>query len=287
MVAERLAGPLRPLCPVLKAAYTAGHPAVAPATVRLSQRRGGWLPTGVAWTMDEAAAADRRPPVGGPPRGSAPPALPDGRAEPPPRVRRHRPRRSCRASASLELDGGRVLSTACCGHHGRRPASCAEMSWYFGTTRPREHPMFLHPFPPAAPQVPGRLGVLASRGDASNYYHFLHDCLPRLGVLEQCPEVAPPDRWYVPGARRSSGSCSTSWASARRPDHRRREIPHVRAEHARRARAAERRGAQPAVGHRLPPRPAQAGRRRSDPGSAHLPAPPGQPPQPQVATRTR
>jgi capsular polysaccharide biosynthesis protein len=57
--------------------------------------------------------------------------------------------------------------------------------------------MYLHPFPAPPVQVPGRLGVLASRGDAV-YYHFLMDVLPRLGVLEQCPEVEPPDRWYVP-----------------------------------------------------------------------------------------
>jgi capsular polysaccharide biosynthesis protein len=72
-----------------------------------------------------------------------------------------------------------------------------EICWYFNTSRPSEHPMYLHPFPPAPRQVPGRLGVLASRGDRV-YYHFLMDVLPRLGVLEQCPEVAPPDRWYVP-----------------------------------------------------------------------------------------
>jgi capsular polysaccharide biosynthesis protein len=71
-----------------------------------------------------------------------------------------------------------------------------EVSWYFGTTRPREHPIFLHPHPPAPTYVPGRLGVLSSRGER-NYYHFLHDCLSRIGVLEQCPEAAPVDAWYV------------------------------------------------------------------------------------------
>jgi len=45
--------------------------------------------------------------------------------------------------------------------------------------------------------VGGRLGVLASRGDR-NYYHFLIDVLPRLGVLEQASGVEPPDIWYVP-----------------------------------------------------------------------------------------
>jgi capsular polysaccharide biosynthesis protein len=50
-------------------------------------------------------------------------------------------------------------------------------------------------------ETPGRLGVLASRGD-SNYYHFLIDVLPRLGVLEQARDVAPPDRWYAPAQAR-------------------------------------------------------------------------------------
>jgi capsular polysaccharide biosynthesis protein len=45
--------------------------------------------------------------------------------------------------------------------------------------------------------VAGRLGVLATRGDR-NYYHFLHDCLSRISVLDQCAEAAPVDRWYLP-----------------------------------------------------------------------------------------
>jgi capsular polysaccharide biosynthesis protein len=96
----------------------------------------------------------------------------------------------------LELDGGRVLQPHSVVITGDN-RFVREMSWYFGTTRPREHPIFLDPFPPPPTHVPGRLGVLASRGDV-NYYHFLHDCLPRIGVLEQCPDVAMPDRWYVP-----------------------------------------------------------------------------------------
>jgi capsular polysaccharide biosynthesis protein len=47
--------------------------------------------------------------------------------------------------------------------------------------------------------VEGRLGVLASRGD-HNYYHFLIDVMPRVGVLEQAPDIAPPARWYVPAS---------------------------------------------------------------------------------------
>jgi capsular polysaccharide biosynthesis protein len=45
--------------------------------------------------------------------------------------------------------------------------------------------------------VSGRLGVLANRGDF-NYCHVLLDVLPRLGVLERCPEIPFPKRWYAP-----------------------------------------------------------------------------------------
>jgi capsular polysaccharide biosynthesis protein len=76
-----------------------------------------------------------------------------------------------------------------------------EVSWYFGTTRPREHPVFLNPFPPPPAHINGRLGVLAQRGDG-NYYHFLMDVLTKVGVLEQAPTVAPPDVWYVPAQSR-------------------------------------------------------------------------------------
>ena len=38
-----------------KRAYTVGTRAVSPATVRMSRMRGGWLPSGVAETMEDAA----------------------------------------------------------------------------------------------------------------------------------------------------------------------------------------------------------------------------------------
>ena len=76
-----------------------------------------------------------------------------------------------------------------------------DVSWYFGTTRPREHPLFLQPRVGAPEHVPGRLGVLASRGDG-NYYHFLADVLARIGVLEQATGIDAPQRWYVPAQLR-------------------------------------------------------------------------------------
>ena len=191
----RLPPRLRPLFPYLKPAYVQATRAVAPATSRLSRWRNGYLPTGAVATMEEAAAS-----TGGrcetvrPAEVLARPARPDGwPADLPvtdpgdsinvPRV------------AAAELPGGRVL-----GPHRAVITGTGELleelSSYFGTTRPREHPLFVNPFPEPPLEVPGRLGVLASRGD-SNYYHFLHDVLPRIGVLEQST-IAAPDRWYVP-----------------------------------------------------------------------------------------
>ena len=99
-------------------------------------------------------------------------------------------------SMVAELPGGRVL-----GPHRAVITGAGdllqELSSYFGTKRPREHPLFLAPFPGPPHEVAGRLGVLASRGDF-NYYHFLIDVLPRIGVLEQAQRCDPPDKWYVP-----------------------------------------------------------------------------------------
>ncbi len=51
----RLSPRLRPMWPYLKPAYTQATRMVAPATVRASQLRGGYLPTGYVESMEEAA----------------------------------------------------------------------------------------------------------------------------------------------------------------------------------------------------------------------------------------
>ena len=222
----RLAPALRPYFRHLKRAYTVGTRAVAPASVRLSRARGGHLPTGVAWTMEDAAAdggrftlarpeevLHRTHPAGHP---HPDPVFTEALEEVVPRV------------GVLELDGGRVLQP-----HGvvvtGEGRLLQEQCWYFGTTRPREHPVFLHPFPPPPRAVPGRLGVLTTRGDG-NYYHFLHDALPRTAVLEQAAGVAPVDRWYVPRATRFQRELLDLWGI---PEDRvvdSAEVAHVRAE---------------------------------------------------------
>jgi hypothetical protein len=191
----RLSPRLRPLWPYLKPAYTQATRMVATATVRASQLRGGYLPKGYVETMEEAAAT-----TGGTCRTVRPPEMisrtvpqgtPDRSADYVPWLTEH-----VRRVAVAELPHGRVLSPHNAVITGNDDL-LVEVSLYFGTSRAREHPIFLHPFPGIPLEVGGRLGVLALQGD-SNYYHFVMDVLPRLGVLEQCPDVEPPDLWYAP-----------------------------------------------------------------------------------------
>jgi hypothetical protein len=183
--------------PYLKPAYTQATRMVAPVAVRASRLGGGSLPTGFVESMEEAATTTGgrcltvRPPemiTRTVPRGH-----PDHSDDYVPWLSEH-----VRRVAVAELPHGRVLSP----HSAVITANddlVVEVSLYFGTSRAREHPIFLHPFSGLPLEVGGRLGVLALQGDA-NYYHFFMDVLPRLGVLERCPAIAPPDLWYVPTA---------------------------------------------------------------------------------------
>lgn len=198
----RLPPRLRPLFPYLKPAYVHATRMLAPAAQRASRARGGQLPLGVAPTLEEAAQTSggrfvlARPAevVARPPIEGRPPNFPltdpsDGQ--------------SFDAIGVGELPRGRVLGPHRAIVDGR-DRLVQDVSWYFGTRRPREHPLFLNPFPPPPLSVEGRLAVLASRGDA-NYYHFLLDVIARIGVLEQAPAIAAPDRWYAaarPGFQR-------------------------------------------------------------------------------------
>jgi capsular polysaccharide biosynthesis protein len=97
--------------------------------------------------------------------------------------------------AVAELPRGRVMKP----HRvvvDSRGAMIEEFSSYWGTLNWRQHPMYWHPFPGRPEEVPGRLGVLAGRGDHSNY-HFLLEILPRLALMDT-PGVPKPDRWYAP-----------------------------------------------------------------------------------------
>lgn len=190
----RLPPRLRPLFPYLKPMYTRATGLVAPTSQWLSRVRDGQLPCGVVATLAEAAVStggryvEARPAevVERPPMLGVPADMPltdpsDGQ--------------SFDAIGVAELPGGRVLGP----HHAvisGRGDLVHEISWYFGTRRAREHPVFLNPFPGEPKHIDGRLGVLTARGDG-NYYHFLSDVIAKLGVLEQTPSVPMPDRWYV------------------------------------------------------------------------------------------
>jgi capsular polysaccharide biosynthesis protein len=102
--------------------------------------------------------------------------------------------------AVAELPKARVLGRSRALITGRDDL-VQELSHYFGTTHPRQHPIFAKPFTSPPHRLEGRVGLLASRGDV-NYYHFLIDVIPRLGVLEQAPQVERPAHWYVPAQTR-------------------------------------------------------------------------------------
>lgn len=195
----RLPPRLRPLFPYLKPAYVHATAVIAPATQRLSRARAGLLPTRVAQTLEEAARSSggrcvvarepeviERGTISGRPAGM--PLTDTGDGETVGRV------------AVAELPNGRVLGPHRAVITGEG-ALVHEVSWYFGTSKPREHPVFLNPFPPPPLRFDGRLGVLAQRGDG-NYYHFLMDVLTKVGVLEQASAIAMPEHWYVPAQAR-------------------------------------------------------------------------------------
>jgi hypothetical protein len=195
---RRLAGlppELRRFWPYAKRAYAHGITAIAPVSQRLSRVGGGYGPRSVARTVDDAVARgearmwivrneqriSRSLPRGVP---AAHPTFSTEAEEVIPRV------------AVAELAQGRALGPA---RAILTPSGAlvAELSPYFGTTGPLQHPVFLNPFPPTPTLVEGRVGVLAARGDVS-YYHFLLDVLPRLAMLDDHDGFSHEDRLYVP-----------------------------------------------------------------------------------------
>ncbi|HJQ41648.1 MAG TPA: glycosyltransferase 61 family protein [Jatrophihabitantaceae bacterium] len=191
----RLPAPLRPMWPYLKNGYVRATRAAAPVSMGLSRMRGNYLPTSIVETMEQAAASSggrcetaRPTEAANWPRAEGipdrHPAFAAVEGEVIPRV------------AVAELPGGRVLGSHRAVITGTG-SLVQEISRYFGTSHPRQHPLFLNPFPEPPLEVSGRLGVLATRGD-QNYYHFLVDAICRLGIMEQCPEIEAPDQWYVP-----------------------------------------------------------------------------------------
>lgn len=191
----RLPARLRRLWPLAKAVHTVSTGLASPVTSRVSHLFGRGLPIAVARTAQDAVA-------GG---GALYPAFPAEavtRALPEGQPAGHwrfaaTASKQIPATLTMELPGGRVLAPYAAVLTGDDHLVYS-VSSYFGTDRPGRHPMFWHPFTPAVQQVAGRLAVLTSRGDA-NYFHFLLDVLPRLGVLERSGRNA--ERFLVPYAR--------------------------------------------------------------------------------------
>lgn len=223
----RLPAPLRPMWPYLKTGYVHATRAAAPVSVQLSRMHRRYLPTSIVATMEEAAASTggrcvtvrptelaNWPAAEGLPANH--PAFAAAIDEAIPRV------------ALAELPGGRVLGmhrAVITGNGGL----VQDISRYFGTSHPRQHPLFLKPFPDPPLEVDGRLGVLATRGD-QNYYHFLVDAICRLAIMEQCPEIEPPDRWYVPASGKWQREILTMFGVAESAIIDADQHPHVRAE---------------------------------------------------------
>jgi capsular polysaccharide biosynthesis protein len=71
-----------------------------------------------------------------------------------------------------------------------------DVSPYFAIDEPRHHPIFRRLLLPEPEPVDGSVAVLATRGD-ENFYHFMLDTLPRLGLLEDTRPLDSLDRFVV------------------------------------------------------------------------------------------
>lgn len=192
----RLPPVLRPLWPYGKRAYTAATRAVAGPAMQLSRRRHGHLPLRIAETIAEAGASDASVTIHVvAPAAHVDRAVPHGVPSPPPTLLRET-HTDFDPQVVVDLPQGRVL-----GPH--RAVISGDGTFlhglvrYFGTIRAREHPMFLHPGVAGPQHHDAVVAGLASRGDG-NYYHFLHDVIARLSVLERWRDAPPIAGYYLP-----------------------------------------------------------------------------------------
>ena len=190
--------PLRPLWPYAKRAYTMATRVAAPATMRLSRLRGGYLPRRIVGSAGEAIACSRR-------AGTAcavVPAMTLTRRPSPGMPTRHfrfedNLRAELPAVGVSDLPGGRALCSRGVAIITGDGILVDELSPSHGTSRSTENPIFLRPFPPRPQVFDGTLGVLAGTSD-NNYCHFLMDIFPRMSLIERCHQVPAPEKWYAP-----------------------------------------------------------------------------------------
>lgn len=194
---SRLPHGLQPLWPVAKRVHRRSTSLLGPVHRRTSRLSAHPLPARATVTADETA---RREPaavrlhVGGPPeelRRPAPQGSPAGHWSFAARAAYDVPRRF-----TLEIAGGSVVGDYAA-HVTPGGLLDYETSTYFGIDGWRQHPLFLRRRLPDPLNVDGTVASLATRGSAGNYYHFLLDVLPRLGVLRECMPDGTPDAWYV------------------------------------------------------------------------------------------
>lgn len=193
----RLPGPLRPLFPVVKVGVVATTEVLSPMTRRLPgtadrptppRRTAASTPAYVAGHPDggvtcvtafDELQVTRPVPEG---RPAAHPAFGGGATVRIPPV------------VAARVAGGRAV-----GPYGAVVTAddtlLYDLSPYYGTFRPSQHPIFLRPQLPPARSLDGSVAVLTTRG-VDNYYHFVTDVLPRLEVMDRAGARA--DRYLVP-----------------------------------------------------------------------------------------
>jgi capsular polysaccharide biosynthesis protein len=194
----RLPAPLQPAFPQLKKAHRLATRRIGAVTRRTAVLAGDRaVPVTATETVEETAALEPDSAVlhpGGPGedlRRSMPVGTPPDHWFFAERLDFDVPRRF-----TLELTGGSVIGNYAA-HLTRGGVLDFETSPYFGIDGWKEHPLFLRPRLPRSRHVSGTLLSLATRGSWGNYYHWVMDTLPRLGVLRESMPDARPDVLFV------------------------------------------------------------------------------------------
>ncbi|MGN6252673.1 MAG: glycosyltransferase family 61 protein [Marmoricola sp.] len=194
---SRLPTRLQPLWPLAKRAHRRSTSVLGPVYRRTSRLAAHPLPRTASTSADETALGEPgsvRLHPGGPGeqlRRTPPVGQPAGHWNFAANAAYDVPRRF-----TLEITGGSVVGDYAA-HLTPGGVLDYETSGYFGIDGWRQHPLFLRRRLPDPTPVDGTVVSLATRGSSANYYHFLLDVLPRLGVLRECLPDELPDAWYL------------------------------------------------------------------------------------------